>query len=307
MGAITGLLGLNGQPTNPVNQGQIQGSITGSQNALTQQQGLLNALQGQNGLANQSSVYNQLQGVANGTGPNPAQTMLNQATGQNVANQASLAAGQRGAASNVGLIARQAAQQGSNAQQQAAGQAATMQANQSLGALGQLNGIANQQVQNQIGATGAVTQANQAQQGAMLGAQQGYNSNLAGMQNAETKNQGNALAGLGNGIATALNLAGGGRVPPQQAPQGPQSSLGMYLAGAYAAGGNVGSALKSGGHVPGTPKVGGAVNSYSNDTVDAKLSPGEIVLPRSVTMSKDPVGAAAKFVQATLAKKRGGK
>lgn len=54
--------------------------------------------------------------------------------------------------------------------------------------------------------------------------------------------------------------------------------------------------------VPGKPKVGGAKNSYANDNVKALLSPGEIVLPRSVTQSKDPVNNAAKFVQAVMAK-----
>ncbi len=56
--------------------------------------------------------------------------------------------------------------------------------------------------------------------------------------------------------------------------------------------------------VPGKAKVKGANDSYANDTVDAKLSPGEIVLPRSVTMSADPVGNAAKFVQAIMAKQQ---
>lgn len=41
---------------------------------------------------------------------------------------------------------------------------------------------------------------------------------------------------------------------------------------------------------------GGAVDSPQNDTVPAMLSPGEIVLPRSVTMAADPVSAAAQFV-----------
>jgi len=62
--------------------------------------------------------------------------------------------------------------------------------------------------------------------------------------------------------------------------------------------------MRSGGHVPGKPKVGGSKDSYKNDTVPAMLSPGEIVLPRSVTHSDDPVKNAAKFVEAILAKSR---
>src|SRR5271169_6853465 len=71
-----------------------------NQDALAQQQAMVQALQAQNGIQNQSNVYNQFQGIANGTGPNPAQAMLSQATGANVANQASLMAGQRGSNAN---------------------------------------------------------------------------------------------------------------------------------------------------------------------------------------------------------------
>lgn len=73
---------------------------------------------------------------------------------------------------------------------------------------------------------------------------------------------------------------------------------------AGARGGNVGSKLKTGGKVPGSPKVGGAVNSYKNDNVKALLSPGEIVIPRSVTMSNDPVKGAAQFVAKVIAKRK---
>jgi hypothetical protein len=59
--------------------------------------------------------------------------------------------------------------------------------------------------------------------------------------------------------------------------------------------------FQSGGSVPGKPKVD--YDSFANDTVKAKLSPGEVVLPLSVTHSHDPVKAAADFMAATLAKK----
>lgn len=62
------------------------------------------------------------------------------------------------------------------------------------------------------------------------------------------------------------------------------------------------SNFQAGGQVPGQPKVDH--NSYANDTVTARLSPKEIVLPLSVTESQDPVKAAADFVAATLAKKK---
>jgi len=52
--------------------------------------------------------------------------------------------------------------------------------------------------------------------------------------------------------------------------------------------------------IPGKPKVSGAKNSYSNDTVPKVLKEGGIVLPRSVTKSKNPDKAAEAFVNAIL-------
>ena len=141
MGAIGGLLGtaggfngtgIAGPQLAPIGNGtnpqQINNAYTGSLNSLASQQALLQALQGQNGLGNQSQIYGQLQGVANGTGPDPAQAMLNQATGANVSDQAALMAGQRGASANPALMAKLIAEQGAATQQGAAGQGATLQA-----------------------------------------------------------------------------------------------------------------------------------------------------------------------------------
>lgn len=105
--------------------------------------------------AGQTALLGQLQNISQGNGPNPAQAMLAQQTGQNMAQQGALQAGQRGASQNVGLIARNAGQQGAQIQQQAAGQGATMQAQQQLGALGQQAGVLGQQGQQAIGGLGA--------------------------------------------------------------------------------------------------------------------------------------------------------
>jgi hypothetical protein len=56
-----------------------------------------------------------------------------------------------------------------------------------------------------------------------------------------------------------------------------------------------------GGQVPGQARRRG--DDPQNDTVDAKLSPGEIVLPRSVAQDDDAPEAAAEFVAAIKAKK----
>lgn len=236
MGAVGGMLGLNGGAggtgfanprmadiKNPVNQGQIDQSYTGVQDSMKQQKDLLAALQQQNGLANQNQVYGQLQGVANGTGPNPALAQLNQSTGQNVANQSAMMAGQRGAGQNVGLMARQAGQIGSGIQQQAVGQAATMQAQQQLAAINSAGGMANTQAGNLVGQTNANAGTAQAEQGSLLNAQTAYNNSLVGGQNSMNsanaamasegmKNQAGMIGGLMQGAGAFIGKAHGGEV-----------------------------------------------------------------------------------------------
>jgi hypothetical protein len=58
----------------------------------------------------------------------------------------------------------------------------------------------------------------------------------------------------------------------------------------------------SGEKIPGKAKVAGAKNSYANDTVPKTLNEGDIILPRSVTQSKNPHWAAHQFVSAIMAK-----
>jgi hypothetical protein len=420
MGAIGGLMGLGSGaagtafagPTSATIQNTVSPAQLAAANAQTQtgiqgQQALLTALQGQNGLGNQANVFNQLKGVAAGTGPNPAQAMLNQQTGQNIAAQGALMAGQRGAGSNVGLMARQAAQQGANTQQQAVGQGASLQAQQSLGALGQMGNMANTQAGQQIAQTNAVQQAQANQQANLLSAMGALNNTNVGMQsninnvngqlaNTQLQGQQAMIGGLMNSMGSAGNMMGGsgggggggmgsmaglaalaarggevsgmaeggytpvvsGAAPTGDTPAfasdpaaaALQKGMSSMLSGGQSSGqpaaqsgaSNTGSAdtapgstdlptqntpasfsdflnsgsggsyvaarggqvdFRSGGHVPGQPKVGGTKNSYSNDTVPAMLSPGEIVLPRSVTKSSDPATAAAKFVSALRSKK----
>lgn len=227
--------------TNPVTQAQIDASIQGVGGQQQQQQQLLQALQAQNGIQNQSNVFGQLQGVANGTGPNPAQAMLAQSTGANTANQAALMAGQRGSSANVGLMARQAAQQGSQNQQQAAGQAATMQAQQSLGAIQGMGNLSTQMVGQQMGQQAQNAGYEQAQEGQLLGAQSNYNSAQTGSQ--ASVNQANSM--IANNVASQQgkmvgNLFGG--------------AAGM-VTGLLAKGGKVGDAPKmaDGGMAPSAP------------------------------------------------------
>ncbi len=59
-------------------------------------------------------------------------------------------------------------------------------------------------------------------------------------------------------------------------------------------------AASQGAVVPGKAKVKG--DSLKNDTVPAVLSPGEIVIPRSIAQGKDAPKRAAEFVAKVLAK-----
>lgn len=324
MGAIGGILGLSGGANgtgfsgpqgapivNTTNPAQTSAAYTGTQGSLSSQQALLSALQAQNGLGNQSQVYNQFQGIANGKGPNPAQAMLNQSTGQNVANQGALMAGQRGASSNVGLIAKQAAQQGSAIQQNAAGQAATLQANQSLNALNSAGNMANTQAANQIGATTTNTQANLAEQQALMNAQNAFNQNQVSMQNninsanaglAQTNmgGQQSFLGGVGNAAGGVTGLfAAGGAV---QGSSGPRSMIAKHMASGtvqdYRQGGNIMAAT------PGQKAVVSG-NSYSNDRIPSVLSEGEGVLDRKTMSDPGPIGQMARAIIAHINKRNG--
>jgi hypothetical protein len=91
-------------------------------------------------------------------------------------------------------------------------------------------------------------------------------------------------------------------MPQRFMPATIQGGLPFRAMGAY--GGGMIDA-QAGGQVPGQPQVPGA-NVPQNDTVTAKLTPQEIVLPLSVTQAPDAPARAAAFVAAIEAKKRGG-
>lgn len=243
MGALPGMLGLGGGtqgtgvnvPGTPYTPGQQQADYAQAQNDLQAQYDLVKALQGQGGIQNQSNLYNTYGQIAQGQGPNPAQAMLNQATGQNVANQAALMAGQRGAGSNVGLMARQAAQTGGNLQQQAVGQGATMQANQQLAALGAQTGLANQMVGNLMQGTQTGLQGAQSQESLTNQAIQGNAAIQGGLAQQGMQGQQSLIGGLMGGAGKGMKLFGaeGGEVPEYMAEGGRagRSSFGDFLAG----------------------------------------------------------------------------
>ena len=371
------------QASNPdfVTKGQTEQAYRDQQNALAQQQNLINnygqfaPINRQGGVLNQQQdLANMLMQQAQGQGPNPALAQLSQTTGANVANQAALMAGQRGSGSNVGMIARQAGQVGSQAQQQAVGQAAVLRANQQLAAQQALQqqqqsmaGNAANMAAGQAAAIGGYGQQALQAQSNLLNAGTAMQSNInnanASIAGINAQNQGKIFGGLLGGAGSVLGLAQGGEVP-HYAEGGPSSYFGKFLSGASNAmsstpagqapdpleagmmqfGKGLGSAMKkgahyltnpmsfsknvapagmadmpsqvnmaahggkiknmaaSGGHVPGQAKVDG--DNYKNDVVPAMLSPGEIVLPRSVTKSEEAPKKAAEFVAAVMARRK---
>lgn len=309
MGFVSGLLGGGGgggaspaaaKIQNPVTDAQAGTAYDQTQVGLDQQQAFVQALNAQNGIQNQSDVYNQLQGVIDGTGPNPAQAQLANATAANTANQASLMAGQRGAAANPGLIARQVAMQGAANQQNAIGQGAALQAQQSLGAMNTAGNLATQQVGQQAGAVQGYNQAAQGQQqnllnaignqnNANVGMQSNINNANAGMAQTKAQGQANMFGSLMGAAGTAAGMYFGG----------PAGAMAGGAAGKMMAG-NAGNAAVDSGQIqplqPVTMKAaqGGAVPEVSGPrstfgkmclskggAVPALVSPGEKYLDPS--------------------------
>lgn len=321
------MFGTNAQYNGPqVSQGQFDAATGRVNTAFDQQQAFVNAMQAQGGLANQSNVFqqqqqlaNQLQQQAMGQGPNPAQAQLAQNTAANVAQQSALMAGQRGGSANAGLMARQAAQQGGAMQQQATGQAATMQANQQLAAQQQLQqqqammgGLAGQQVgqmQQGIGQMGQMA----------LGGQQNLTSQSgvqAQVANANAQRNSQLVGGLLGGAGAALTggLLGAAAPVAGAAAAGGGGSP-QYMMNGFAHGGMVDKVqaktteasrrdmgfgkviLKNdGGMVPGQAPVAG--DHPKNDIVPAALSPGELIIPRTVVQAGPE--AIMKFVNQVL-------
>lgn len=226
LGTIGGALGLNNNfqagaanTQAGTNAAQLNQAYNGSQTALQQQQSLADTLNPQAAQAaqNQANLAQQLYGMTQGQGPNPALAELAQATAGNVAQTGAQMAGARGANQNVGLMARQIGQQGAATQQAAAGQAATLQAQQQIAAQQNLANLA----ASQIGQTGsAITGSNTAQQNEQNILQQAnsaFNNNQVGMQsninntNAQTAQGNQGMAGkILGGVSSAISGLTGG-------------------------------------------------------------------------------------------------
>lgn len=312
------------------------------QNQLENQRRFAEALQAQSpqAIADQALIAKQLRDMSVGAGPSVAQRQLAQATGESIAAQQSLMAGQRGAGANVGLLAREAALAGGRARQQAIGQGATLRAQEQLGAQQALAGLAGTQLgQIQSAQALGVGGAQQAQQN-ILNAIAEANRVRGGVAGQTAAGQAGIVGGILGGLASAGAGAGkamGGEVGDDeesddfynsfsQALSQPQNTLkSLFQAPQMAQGGKVPvmvspgekylppsevkkvasgqkNPMSAGKTIPGKAMVSG--DSYANDTVPAKLDEGGIVIPRSVVQSDDPAEKARQFVAAILAKKQ---
>lgn len=237
----------------------------------------------------QQSLLSQLKGSA----PSVAQQQLAQTTQGNIANQYAMAA----AHGNNPAMARMAATNAANLNQQAAGQGALLRAQEIQNAGSGLMGQFGAQNQAALGFLGQGLQASGMQQQGQMGADQARAQ--AYSSGAQNSMGGKVLGALGQGLgiaATAGALAYGGEVTPvmgnTKCPGCGRMKVDCVCGG-----------MACGGQVPGYA-AGGPINSYQNDTVPAMLSPGEIVLPRSVALSVDAPERAKEFVEAIRAKKR---
>ncbi len=299
----------------------------------------------QDQIAQQKQLADQLRTQSQGAGPNPAMEQLRQTTQNNIQQNTGMIASQKGinpalatrmAAQNAGMMNQQAAGQGAvmRANQQLAAQ---QQLGQQVLGMNQLfqgaNAAQNQAInQGSLGAQGLMAQQElqNAQQRGLISSS--MLNNVSGMA---TK-----LIGGGGGFAyggMVPHMALGGQVKVlgsdkdnkmdiggmkgffdslmKSAPSGggaemiaPTSGVPMPAAmyGGGMAQSHVTNALmmRSGGMVGGQANVYG--DSPKNDTVPAMLSPGEIVIPRSVAQGANAPDKSAAFVAAVLAKKRAG-
>lgn len=324
--------GLIGNPGQMAAQNQNAYEQTG--NALNSQRAMVGQMQSASPeiFAQQQGLANQLQQQSMGQGPNPALQQLQNTTGQNIAGQNALMAGQRGAGANAGLMARQAGQIGGNIQQQAAGQGALMAAQQQLSAQQQLAAQQSQIAQQQIGSNQNYGSQAANFQGMlqnqignlnnnMVGAGGNVNSTNQAMSNTNAIGQQHLIGGIAGGVGSALSAGIGAMGAGNSNPTGYGTNDTSMAAGGHAHGGMIGYAqggavankgpkselgkycmnMQVGGSVPGQAKTAG--DNLKNDTVPAMLSPGEVVIPRSVMNGKNPAQDSAKFVAAILAKK----
>lgn len=175
----------------PLDVGALNNQISQSQT----QQGQL--------YGNQSQLAQALLAQSQGQGPNPAQAMLNQQTNKNIQQNAGMIASQKGI--NPALATRMAAQNAAATSQQAAGQGATMAAQQQLAAQQNLTNVYGQQGQENLS---NISTSGQLANQASLGSQQ-ITAGAAAQNAAANQNTNSGiLSGIGGAISSFLSEGG---------------------------------------------------------------------------------------------------
>lgn len=320
----------NGGSTS-INQANLENNINQTNQAMqaaragidedAQQRGVSGGgLQYINKLMNEQSNAEQAHQGAVQAGSDNAQLAL-----QALANQGTLGSTMQGQANQSQQAQAEAAAQIAqyNSQlQSAANQYNTQNANAAQAAnLGNAQDISNNNVGNanlrtqynaQIPQT--IFQDQMAKAGGVANAY-GNQAKLAQQQATNQNNFTGSLIGAGSKLGAAY-LTGGASLAPQAAGSAMKNTAGTYNAyqdpndAGFSQGGEVGTSapcyaqggevhdhelcMKAGGDVPGEAEVPG--DSPDNDTVPARLSPHEIVLPRSVSQAPNAPQAAAQFV-----------
>lgn len=197
-------------------------------------------------------------------GPTAAQSLFQGATDQNLRNAMALGQSQAGVSPGAGLRSILEAQSGATGQ--AASQAAALRAQEQLSAQGQLGGLYGQMAGQGLQAAGMYGQMSEQDRQAMIELERQragvYSSQVGANAQKDMANKqlvGNVLGEGMKGGAAAFGVAHGAEIE--------------------------GRAKHDGDH-------------EDNDTVPAMLSPGEIVLPRSVAQDPDAEQKAAEFVHA---------
>src|SRR6185437_3271553 len=183
-----------------------------------------------------------------------------------------------------------------NAQTANQAQAANLQEKQSVADQNTTNANARTQYNAQVPQTVFNDQLNQANDEATQYANQ---ANLAEKQAQQDAAFTGSLIGAGATMGGSY-LAGAAKNAASSTGKNPNDYAHGGMVKCYAQGGEVHDhslCMKVGGRVPGQAQTPG--DSTANDTVPAHLSPGEVVLPRSVSMAPNAPQKAAQFVAQT--------
>ncbi len=297
MGFVTDMLGLSGGSDFKAKAPDIM--TTDYRDAI---KGSLGNVTGGEPRKGQMDLIKVLQAAMTGEGPSLAQEQLKSATNRNMQQAAAFGGSQRGI--SPALMARQILQNQSAINQNSAGQAAELRAQEDVTNKNLLSNVLSGTRGQDVGEVGTLGGLQNTQSGIQTSGQLGADQINAKTAQDNAKAKSGAIGGLINGVASvAGNLgnifgAGGG--------EGTGGGGGGPGLGVDTSMGNIGKtplfneggfveaykSYKKGGKVPGHAEAPG--DSPKNDTVKAMLSPDEIVIPRSI--SHDPE-AAKEFVE----------